>query len=241
MHQPATLALTLPVAAVAILAAIVYGILGFRNRHSDPPYARTFFVTASIAFIIALLVFFKMVSPVIGYSLLCLALSGFQLADLLQDERARAHQRRIALIARRPAAEVVPTVWVSLAIAAGLMVAPYVVLDKQRLAAVIVAVCAFLMAGIAWRIASAPRQLFGEDVRCERMRDRYLRTRKAGLTAVIAMGSIMAFTVFVNNELHTGLPLLLVLQSVSWWLWALSGISLIAYCMYLGRQSSSTS
>lgn len=241
MHHATTFGMNLPVAAIAFLAAVVYAFLGLRNRTCDRPYARALFVTALVAFLIGLLALFQIVSPVIGYSFLCLALSGFQLADLLQDEQARARRRRIAIVAPRPAAELVPTIWVSLAIAAGLMIVPYVILDKQRLAAVIVAVCAFLMAGIAWRIASAPRQLFGEDLRYERMRDRYSRTRKAGLTAVIAMGSIMAFTVFVNHDLHTVLPLLSTLQSVSWWLWALSGISLILYCTYLGRQSSSAS
>lgn len=241
MHHLTSFDQNLAIAAVAFLAAFAYGFLGIRNHHCDPPYARAFFVTAFIAFVIALLELFQAVSAVIGYSLLCLALAGFQLADLLQDERVRAHQRRVALLAPRPAAEVVPTVWVALAVATGLMVAPYMILDEQRVAAVIVAVCAFLMAGIAWRIASAPRQLFGENVRYERMRDRYSRTRKAGVTAVVAMGSIMVFIVFVNYDLHTTLPLLRTLQNVSWWTWALSGVSLILYCTYLGRQSSSTS
>lgn len=236
-----TLAQTLPVAFVAFLATIVYGFRGMRNLHCDPPYARAFLVTAAVAFVIALLVLFHVVSPAIGYSVLCLALAGFQLADLLQDEHARARQRRVALLAPRPAAEIIPTIWVVLAVAAGLLLTPYVVLDNQRVAAVIVALCGFVMASIAWRIASAPRQLFGADVRYERMRDRYSRTRKAGLTAVVAMGSIWVFTVFVNFDLHTELPVLRTVQTVSWWMWALSGVSLILYCTYLGRQSSSTS
>lgn len=230
----------LMIAAVAFLAAVIYGILGNRNRHGDPPYARAFFITALVAFIIACLVFSQVVSPVVGYSLLCLALAGFQLADLLQDEHARARQRRVALLAPRPAAEVVPTVWVALAAAAGLMLTPYVILDQQRVAAGIAMVCAFLMAGIAWRIASAPRQLFGQDVRYESMRDRRSRARKAGLTATVAMGSIMVFITFANYDLHTVVPLLRTLQGVSWWMWALSGVSLIVYCTYLGRQSSTT-
>lgn len=241
MHNLTAFDQNLTIAAVAFLAAIVYGILGIRNRDCDPPYGRAFFVTASVALVIALLVLFQVVSSVVGYSFLCLVLAGFQLADLLQDEQARARQRRVALLAPRPAAEVVPTIWVLLATAAGLMLAPYVILDEQRVAAAIVAACAFLMAGIAWRIASAPRKLFGEDVRSERMRDRYSRTRKAGLTAIIAMGSVMVFIVFVNYNLHTTLPLLRTLQSVSWWMWALSGVSLVFYCTYLGRQSSSAS
>lgn len=231
----------LVVAAVAILATIVYGILAIRNRYCDPPYARAFLVTASVALVIGVLVFLRALSPVVGYSLLCLALAGFQLADLLQDERARAQQHRVALLAPRPAAEVVPTVWVALAVAAGLMLAPYVFLDEQRVAAAIVAICAFVTAGIAWRIASAPRQLFGEDVRYERIRDRYSRTRRAGVLAVIAMGTVMVFISFVNYNLYTVLPLLRTLQSVSWWTWAISAGSVTLYCTFFGRQSSSTS
>jgi hypothetical protein len=170
-----------------------------------------------------------------------LTLAGFQLADLLQDERARAQRRRVALLAPRPTADVVPTVWVALAVAAGLMLAPYVFLGEQRVAAVIVGFCAFVMAGIAWRIASAPRQLYGEDVRYERIRDRYSRTRKAGVTAVLAMGTIMVFISFVNYNLPTVLPFQRTLLGVSWWTWALSGVSLMLYCTYLGRQASSAS
>lgn len=241
MHHLTTFDQNLMVAAVAFLATMSYGILGIRNRHCDPPYARAFFITALVAFTIGVLVLLRVVSPVVGYSLLCLALAGFQLADLLQDEHARAQRRRVALLAPHPAADIVPTVWVALAVAAGLMLAPYVILNEQRVAAAIVAVCAFVMAGIAWRIASAPRQLFGEDLQYERMRDRYSRARKSGVTAVVAMGTIMVFMSFVNYDLHTTLPLLRTLQSVSWWTWALSAVSLVLYITFFGRQSSSTS
>jgi hypothetical protein len=241
MHQLTAYDQNLAIAAVAILATIAYGILGIRNRHRDPPHARALLTTASVAFVIAVLVLLQAVSPVVGYSFLALSLAGFQLADLLQDERARAQRHRVALLAPRPAADLVPAVWVALTVATGLMLAPYVFLGVQRVAAVIVAFCAFVMAGIAWRIASAPRQLFGEDVRCERMRDRYSRTRKVGLIAVIAMGTIMVFISFVNYNLPTVLPLQRTLLSVSWWTWALSGVSLLLYCTYLGRQASSAS
>lgn len=241
MHRLTAYDQNLTIAAVTILATIVYGILGIRNRHCDPPHARALFVTTSVAFVIAVLVLLQAVSPVVGYGFLCLTLAAFQLADLIQDERARAQRRRVALLAPRPSADVVPTVWLALAVATGLMLAPYVFLDEQRVAAVIVAFCTFVMAAIGWRIASAPRQLFGEDVRHERMRDRYSRSRRAGLIAVIAMGTIVVFISFVNYTLPTVLPLQRTLLSVSWWTWALSGVSLILYCTYLRRQSSSTS
>jgi len=241
MHHPTASIENLTIAAVAFLATIAYGILGARNRHRDPPYARAFFVTAFVALVIAVLVLFQVASPVVGYSLLCLALAGFQLADLLQDEHARARRRRVALLAPRPAAEVAPTLWVALAVASVLPLAPYVALDEQRAAATIVGICALVMAAIAWRIASAPRQLYGEHLQSEQMRDRRSRTRKAGITAVIAMGSIMVFISFVNYNLPTVLPLQRTLLTVSWWTWALSGASVILYSVYLGRLRDSTS
>ncbi|MHB2029912.1 MAG: hypothetical protein ACYCPT_14025, partial [Acidimicrobiales bacterium] len=146
MHYLPTFDQNLAIAAVAFLASIVYGILGIRNRHCDPPYARAFFVTAFVAFVIALLEVSQVVSPVVGYSLLCLALAGFQLADLLQDEHARARKHRVALLASRPVAEVAPTVWVALAAASVLPLTPYVVLNEERAAATIVGICALVMA-----------------------------------------------------------------------------------------------
>jgi hypothetical protein len=241
MQQLTAFDQNLTVAAVAFLATIVYGVLGIRNRDCDPASARAFFVTAFVAFVVAVLVVSQIISPVVGYSLLCLSLAGFQLADLLQEERGRVRRRRVALLAPRPMAEVAPTVWVALAAASVLPLAPYVVLNEERAAATIVGMCALVMAAIAWRIASAPRQLYGEHIRSERMRDRRSRTRKAGVTAVVAMGSIMVFISFVNYNLPAVLPLQRILLMVSWWTWALSGASVILYSAYLGRLGDSTS
>lgn len=67
----------LAIAGFGFLAALVYGILGIRNRQSDPPYARAFFVTATVALLIAGLVFLQVLSSVVGYSFLCVALRDF--------------------------------------------------------------------------------------------------------------------------------------------------------------------
>lgn len=55
------------------------------------------------------------------------------------------------------------------------------------------------------------------------------------------MGSIMAFISFVNYDLPAVLPLQSTLLSVSWWIWALSGASVILYSVYLCRLGDSTS
>lgn len=229
----------LAVSAVAVLMALVHAVLGARQRRSDPPWARANFLVAFAALALAVLILLQAVSPVVGYSLVCLAEAGFQLFDLLQDERTR--RRRVASLAPRPAAETVPTVWVALAVACGLMLAPYVILDEQRGPAFVVAACAFAMASIAWRIASGPVQLYGDDIRSERLRDRASRSGKAGVTAVVAMGSVMAFISFVNYDLSTVLPLQRTLLVVSWWTWALSAVSVVVYSRYLRRLSSSPS
>jgi hypothetical protein len=231
----------LAIAATALLATVVYGFLCIRNRHRDPTWARALFAVAFVAFVIAVVVLLQVLSAVVGYSLLCLALAGFQLADLLQDEHARARQRRVALLSRRPAAEVATIVWVALAAASVLLLTPYVVFNEERAAATIVGVCALVMTAIAWRIASAPAQLYGENIQSERMRDRRSRARKAGITAVVAMGSVMVFISFVNYNLPAVLPLQRILLSVSWWTWALSGASVVLYSVYLGRLRDSPS
>jgi hypothetical protein len=99
------------------------------------------------------------------------------------------------------------------------MLAPYVVLDEQRAAALMVGVCVLVMAGIAWRIASAPMRLEGEDTQSERICDAASRSLKVGLTAVVAIGSIFVFICFVNANLAAVSPLqqnLLCVSSLTW-------------------------
>jgi len=181
------------------------------------------FVVAFVALVVAVVVFVSIMSPVVGYGILCLALVSVFLFDLVRDEHTR--RRRVASLTPRPAADAVPSVWVAIAVASVLMLAPYVILGEQRAAALMVGVCAFVMAGIAWRIASAPVQLEGDDIQTERMRDRASRSRKAGLTAVLAIGSIFVFISFVNADLPSVLPLqrtLLLVSLVTWsglWAW----------------------
>ncbi len=229
----------LAVGAVAGLTVIVHAVAGIRERRCDTASALAHFVVALSALVLAFLILIRVVSPVVGYALLCLALTGHPLFDLLQDEHMR--RRRVASLAPRPVAEVVPTIWIAIAAASVAMLAPYVILGEQRSAALIVGICAFVMAGIAWRFASAPIQLHGEDIRYERTRDRASRTRKAGLTAVIAMGSIMVFIMFVNSDLPVVLPLQRIFVGVSFFTWAASAVWVILYCRYLYRLSPAAS
>jgi hypothetical protein len=215
----------LTVSAVSALMVVRFLVLGCQERDCDRTWANALFALAAIALVVGPLAFFQIVPAVVGYSLLCLALVSLYLFDLIREERTR--RRRVASLTPRPSAEPIPTVWVAIAAASVLMLAPYVVLNEQRGAALMVALCACMMAGIAWRIASAPVQLAGDDIQTERMCERASRTRKAGLSAVLAIGSVFVFMSFVNADLPTTLPaqrLLLLVSFVSCaglWAWVM--------------------
>jgi hypothetical protein len=208
------------VAVAAVLVAILHVGVGVRVRRSDVGASRAFFVVALVALGIAGVVLLRMTSSIVGYGLLCLVLVSRYFFDLVHEERTR--RRRVASLVPRAAAEAVPSVWVAIAVASLLMLVPYVVVGEQRAAALVVGVCAFVMAGIAWRIASAPVQLYREDVRYERLRDRAARARKAGMAAVVALGTVFAFIAFVNPSAVLAVQRPLLFGSFLVWagLWA---------------------
>jgi hypothetical protein len=221
------------ISAIAGLVAIVHVVIGIRMRSCDTTSALSRFVVALVALAIAVLVFVSGISPMAGYGMLCLALVGVFLFDLLREEHTR--RPRVASLTPRPAAEAVPSIWVVIAVASVLMLAPYVILDEQRAGALMVGVCAFGMAGIAWRIASAPVQLDGEDIQTGRMRDRASRSQKAGLTAVLAIGSIFLFISFANAGLPAALPWKWILFIVSFVTWAALAAWVTLYWRHLDR------
>jgi len=196
-------------------------------------------MAALAALVVGVLVFRSAIVPVVGYGLLCLSLVSVFLFDLLREERAR--RRRVASLTPRPPADAVPTFWVAIAGLSLLMLGPYVLLGEERPAAVMVGICALVMAGIAWRIASAPLQLEGNDLVAERVRTRASRSLRAGMTAVLAIGSIFVFIAFENAELPIVLPLqhtFLLVSFLGWlglWAWVM------LYWRHLGGLSLSTS
>lgn len=237
--NPHTFTFALVFGAVALLSAAVHVVLAVRVGRRSTASAFALFAVAAVSLAVAVLVVLRAVSPIVGYAVLCLSLASFQLFDLLQDEHAR--RRKVASLAPRPAAETVPAIWVGVAAASVLMLVPYVLHGEERAAALVVGICALVMAGIAWRIASAPVQLYGEDVRAERLRDRASRSRKAGVSAVIAIGCIYAFMSFANSGLPAVLPWQRLLLAVSLAVWAALGASVVLYSRYLDHLSRTAS
>lgn len=215
----------LTVAAVAALTAVVYAWRDAREQR---------FLVAPVALAIAVLVGLGIVEPVVAYGLLCLTMVSVY---LVREERA--HRRRVASLAPRPAVDAVPTVWIVSAAASAFMLTPYVLFAQQRAAALLVGACALVMAAIAWRIASAPVELDGDDVRSERMRDRASRLRRAGLTAVLAIGIVFVFISFVNSELRVLMPVQRVFLFASFLAWTSLWVWVSWYVGRLDRASCS--
>jgi hypothetical protein len=232
MHLPS---LSTGVSALAVLGAIINAVLGLRSGHCDAASAFSRFVVASVALVIAVLAVVRVASPAVAYGMLCVAFVSSYLFDQFREERVR--RRRVASLTPRPEAEAVPTVWVAIAVASVLMLAPYVILGEQRAAALMVGICALVIAGIAWRIASAPVQLTGADIRSERMRDRASRILRTGVSATVAIGSVFFFISFVNSSLAAVLPLQGILRNVSFVAWSGLMAWVMLYWFYLGRQS----
>ena len=225
----------LAISAAAVLCAIVNLLVGIRMRRFDAASALSRFAIAGVATAIAVLSSVTIIVPAVGYGLLCLALVGGSLFDLVREERAR--KRRIASLTPRPAAEPILTLWVAIAGASASMLSPYVILGEQRAAALLVAVCALVMAYIAWRIASSPVRLEGADIPAERLRDRAARSRQTGLSAVLAIGSIFVFVCFVDLPEALAVQRILILASFG--VWAGLWIWVMLYWRHLNRLACS--
>ena len=222
----------LGVAIATLIVVLGLAIRAYRTCESE--FVR--YCIAAVALGIALLVLPGIVSPVVGYGLLCLALGSKYLFDLLHDERAR--RRRVAPLTPRPFADVVPTIWIALAATSVLMLTPYVMLGEERAAAFLVGACVLGLAAIAWRITTAPVQLEGEcNPHAERMHDRAMRYRKAGLSCVIAIGTIMVFVDFV----YSGLAFQRLFGLLSMGLWAGLAVWVILYSRHLENLADSLS
>ncbi len=230
MHPEILLEQRAAVSALSLVAALIYGVAGARASGCAEQSAAARYAVAAVALVIAALGSVGPISPAILYGVLCLMLVSVYGADVLKQERAR--RRRVASLALRPVADAVPTFWIGTAAASSFMLTPYVVLDQQRIAALLVGFCALATAAIAWRVATAPVQLAGKDVASERVHDRTMRCMRSGIASVLAVGSIMVFISFENSELRSVLPLQRALHFASLGLWVTFAIWVVAVCIW---------
>jgi hypothetical protein len=182
------------VAGTSILAGVVYIASPLRPHCLESMSARV--GVGVVAFAIAALVMLGQIAPVIAYAILCLSMVSVYIVDLVQEEHAR--RRRVASLSPRPRADRIPAIWAVVAALSAAMVTPYILEESNRVAASIVGACAIAMAAIAWRIASAPLQLLGDDPEAELAADRASRARRTYITSALAVGSVFVFANFVN-------------------------------------------
>lgn len=166
------------------------------NRERISPQARYVASAAGFGMAVALLAHF--VTPAVGYAILCLALAGRCVADQIAEERTP--RRRSALIGRSRSIDPVLVTWIALAGATALVLIPWLLEQQYRIAAVIVAVCVLMMVVVAWRIASAPPLLFGNDLEAEQVVDRETRALRTGNTCVLTIGTVAIFNAFVGGQ-----------------------------------------
>jgi hypothetical protein len=190
------------VAATAALAGVVYIASPLRPDCLQSVSARV--AVGLVAFAIAALVMLGSIAPTVAYAILCLSMASVYIVDLVQEEHAR--RRRVASLSPRPRADLIPAIWTVVAALSAAMVIPYVFEEGNRVTALIVGACAIVMAAIAWRIASAPLQLLGNDPETERIADRASRARRSYISSALAVGIVFVFAIFVHPASGTDTP-----------------------------------
>ncbi len=188
LHQPRV--------AVALVALLASAVTWHAARRSCDGGAPARYLLAASMLALAGLAIVGVLAPVIAYSLTCLGLATGYLVALVREERARA--RRYAALTPRPPIEPVPAIWIGVALLSTVALIPYASAGSTAFAAAIVGLCALAMATIAWRIATAPTQITGDNPQLERRHERTLRTVKIGLTSIVTVGSIAVFLSFTG-------------------------------------------
>ncbi len=211
------------VSATAGLAALVYTVFAVRACGALAAGARWAVAAGSVALIALLLD--GVVAPEIGYALLCLLIVTVYLVDVVQEERER--RRRVASLAPRPRVDIAPAIWMVVALLCAALVTPYALESAHRVAAVIVGLGAVAMAAIAWRIATAPQQLAGEDPDAERVKERAYRAIRVGNSSALAVAIVFVFATFVNQTsiavtgLERGIVAVTFYAFLMVWIWGM--------------------
>ncbi len=180
------------------------------------------YAVACVAFATAGCLLAHLIPAAVAYAVLCLAMVTRAVADQISEERAP--RRRAAVLGRSRGVDYVLLTWIALTAASAFFLFPYVVSGSDRLSAIVVALCVAAMAFVAWRIASAPPLLFGDDLEAEQNVDRATRATRTGLTCVLAVGTVFVFASFVEgppsvNRVRIGIILGAVVVWAGIWLW----------------------
>lgn len=166
------------------------------NRERISPSAR--YIVSGVGFVMMAAVLTHLVTPAVAYAFLCLAMAGRSLADQIVEEQTP--RRRSTVIGRSRSIDPVLIIWIGLTGVSSLFLIPWLLDSAYLLAAMIVILCVVTMVVVAWRIASAPPLLFGEDLEAEAVVDRETRVIRTGSACFLTIVAVMAFIAFMGGQ-----------------------------------------
>ena len=167
------------------------------NRERKSPLPR--YAVSAVGFLTAGAVLARILPPAVAYAIVCLSLVGRCVADQIAEERAP--RRRSAVLGRSRSLDPVLMTWIALTAASSLLLVPWLLDPPYRIAALLVAVCVLTMVGVAWRVASAPPLLFGNDLEAEQVVDRETRAIRTGNSCVLTVGTVLVFVAFLGGAM----------------------------------------
>lgn len=121
---------------------------------------------------------------VLPYALSCLAMAAAVMVSYLRFRRVT--ERRVAPLVRRSPWRSLPPVAILATAVCLLGTASFAVYPEFRASVIIVIVSAIALLGVAWRVATAPAILFGDDSQLEYLVDEHLRFCRAMSFVVLA-------------------------------------------------------
>ncbi len=168
-----------------------------RGTTGIPDYA-----AAGVCLGIACALLAHIVSAPAAYAILCLAITCRPVVEQVTEERGRARGRRAAVLQPKPRVDPVLLTWIALAAASTLLLLPSLIVASDRVSAVPVALSCVAMVLLAWRVATAPRLLSGDDVEAEFLLDRMRRIRRTGSVCFTAVACASFYTAVDKESIN---------------------------------------
>lgn len=182
-----------------------------RERRS--PAARYF--VSFVCFAMAAGIFSNLLAPTTAYACMCLALVVRCITDQVAEERAP--RRRSALLGRVRHVDPILLIWIGFAALSSLVLLPALLDSASRATAIPVALCVAGMIVVAWRIASAPPLLSGDDLEAEEIVDSETRVTRTGNTCVASISPAIAYILFFGLPRGTTLvPTIYLAPTIVW-------------------------
>ncbi len=164
------------------------------------------YILAGVSFGTACALLANVVPPTVAYAILCLALAARCVIDQIAEERAT--RRRSAVLGRSRRVDRVLLIWMALAAVSTLFLIPLILAQADRVAAIVVTGCAAAMVAVAWRIATAPPLLLGDDLEAEQIVDRETRATRTGMACFFAVATSAVFLGFNGSAVAPAFLLL---------------------------------